>query len=114
VADPELANQRGREGADVGAVLSAREHTELLCCRTFILDALRPVMADRSDPQWVERERAATAIAANQWAEAHGLVIRLTVYDIERIEVLAVGHVDYATKLALYVAEAVYGREVKS
>lgn len=52
------------------------------------------------------------AKAANDWAAAHGLN-KVTVHQIEDIEHLAVGHIDYATKIALYIAEMVYGaREV--
>ena len=59
------------------------------------------------DLAWIANEREAVAMAANQWATAHGYDVSVTVADVERIEVCAVGHVDYASKLALYVAEHV-------
>ena len=61
----------------------------------------------RTDKRWVETERMAVALEANKWATAHGWRT-VTVDDVERVEVRAVGHVDYATKLALYVAEEVW------
>src|SRR6266704_5262302 len=76
-------------------------------CRAFILSALIETMEDRSriGVDWVTNERNAVAVAANKWAEAHGSERRITVEDVERIEGNAIGHVDYASKLALYVAE---------
>jgi predicted Ser/Thr protein kinase len=75
-------------------------------CRQFVLSALAAKMERRShDPDWVDNERLTVVIAANNWAETHGYDRTITVADIERIESNAVGHVDYATKLALYVAE---------
>lgn len=59
---------------------------------------------DTTSLDWIERERTTVAVAANEWATSHG-GRTVTVEDVERVEVLAVGHVDYARKLALYVAE---------
>lgn len=79
-------------------------------CRDFVYDALVAAMARRGDDlSWIDREREVVAVAANQWAAAHGCERRLTVADVERVEVLAVGHVDYGPKLALHVAEFVTG-----
>lgn len=76
--------------------------------RAFILEALRAEMSKRADhDDWVERERLAVTIAANEWAQANGLQ-SITVDDVRRVETLAVGHVDYATKLALYVSELIH------
>ena len=74
-------------------------------CRNHVMAALVQAMAARPRYDWIEQEPTAVAVAANQWAEAHGIGRRVTVDDIERIEGNAVGHVDYASKLALYVAE---------
>jgi hypothetical protein len=60
-----------------------------------------------ADTEWIEAERFAVAVAANQWATAHPPAYTVSVEDVERVEQLAVGHVDYASKLALYVAELV-------
>ena len=86
-------------------------HDELANCRRRCLVALREAMGERptySGLGWIEDERLAITNAANDWATAHGLPT-VTVNDVERIEHMAMGHVDYATKLALYVAELVYG-----
>jgi hypothetical protein len=79
-------------------------------CQVYVLDALEAEMTRRSERPgltWIEPEREAVAVAANQWAEAHGYPVRVTVDDVERVEVRAVGHSDYARKLALYVAELI-------
>lgn len=82
-------------------------------CRAYLLAALKEQMANRAEfTDWIERERFAIALAANEWAAGHGLAKRVTVADVERIEVMAVGHVDYASKLALYVAEFVLAAAV--
>jgi hypothetical protein len=46
--------------------------------------------------------------AANLYALSHDLTV-VTVADIAAIEGLAVGHADYADKIALYVSELVHG-----
>lgn len=74
----------------------------------FIKAALVDEMAKRSqakDLEWVDNERLAVALAANRWASAHGISARVSVHDVERVEPRAVGHVDYASKLSLYVAD---------
>ena len=68
-------------------------------------------MARRDETQgmeWIDNERVALAVAANQWAQAHGLDRRVTVVSVLTIEGRAVGHIDYAEKIALYVAEILY------
>lgn len=88
--------------------MSRRRHDDLLACRSFIFDALHERTKARvSDPHWIANERFAVASAASQWAMGHGYPRVVTVDDVERIEVSAVGHVDYASKLALRVAEFV-------
>ena len=49
------------------------------------------------------------AEVANRWAPAHDGCQTVTVEWIRRNEGLAVGHVDYAYKIGLYIAEHVYG-----
>lgn len=80
---------------------------DVLACRDHILGRLTEAMDDRGPGlSWIERERFVVATAANEWTFSHGGGRTVTVADVERLEVLAVGHVDYASKLALYVAEA--------
>lgn len=84
------------------------DHERVMSCRAYIYEALVRAMDDRANHvDWVERERMAVVVAANEWATAHPSSRTVSVMDVERVEVLAVGHVDYATKLALYVAELV-------
>lgn len=77
----------------------------------YIYAALVRKMAERDHTTltWIESERLAVAVAANEWAEAHGITRRITVEDVERVEHMAVGHVDYARKLSLYVGDLVLG-----
>ena len=76
-------------------------------CSDYIHGALVGAMAGRTfrDLKWIDYEREAVAVAANEWAGAHGVERRVTVADVERIEGMAVGHIDYAQKLPLYIAE---------
>jgi len=76
----------------------------------WIHEALITEMEDRSiNDDWVQRERIAVVVAANQWAEIQGLPGRVSLNDVERVEPRAMGHVDYARKLALEVAELLAG-----
>ncbi len=81
----------------------------LLRCRDAILSALLTEAKHRSEHvDWERREREAVALAANQYATNHARKL-VTVDEVEHVEPLAMGHVDYASKLALYVAEMVHG-----
>ena len=89
-------------------------HEDVMNLRRRCLWALRKAMNDRplfADTEWIEHERQAITEAANVWALAHGLPT-ITVGQVEAIEHFAVGHIDYAEKLALYVAELTYGTGV--
>lgn len=85
------------------------EHSKLLACRDYILTSLHDQMNLRSiDPEWESNERVRVAAAANVWRISNG-GCEVTVDDVLAIEHRAVGHSDYAPKLALYVAELVAG-----
>lgn len=87
-------------------------YEKMMDCKTFIYDALLAEMGKRRDSpglEWVDNERVAVAIAATEWAMVNGFPIFVTPEDVESIEHSAVGHVDYASKLSLYVAEYVLG-----
>lgn len=100
-------SETGEEGA-VRSVWTNADQNRLMRCREHILQALKDAMAERHKHlHWVEFERQAVAMAANEWAKAQGIDRTVTVADVEVIEQKAVGHVDYASKLALYVAEFV-------
>lgn len=88
------------------------DHDSFIRCRDVVLKALRAEMANRDEtgfPAWVARERFIMAFNANLYADAHGMVT-ITVDDIAGFEHLAEGHIDYASKIALYVSEWVHGR----
>lgn len=96
--------------------MSPQEHREFIRLTEHIYAALVAEMARRNGVglDWIDAERFVVAEAANGWAQAHGIDRLVTVDDVERIEVRAVGHVDYARKLALYVAEYLLGLDVAS
>jgi hypothetical protein len=83
-------------------------HDSLIRCRDMVRDALLAEAKHRNKhDDWVDRERLAVAIAANNYAQANGLRY-VTTPEVEEVESLAVGHVDYADKLAFYVSELVH------
>lgn len=88
--------------------LTHDEHTGMLELMDRIQVARHKESRDRTHPNWIDRERLAMCVEANLWALAHRRPT-ITVDDIERIEGLAVGHSDYASKISFYVAQLVYG-----
>lgn len=79
-----------------------RQH-QLEQCLTYVEQALMAAANSRTEG-WIETERFVVAAAANSWAIDHDIAGHVTVADVERIEQRAIGHCDYARKLALYVA----------
>lgn len=83
---------------------------DVTSCRDHVYKALLAKMDKRDHDSlvWIDVERKAVADAATYWAGRYGYGDKtVTVEDVERIEALAVGHIDYASKLALYIAEFV-------
>lgn len=93
--------------------IDSSTHDSLIKARDAILEALLDEMKRRSrNPNtWETRERTAVVIAANKYAYKHKLK-GVTTDDVLDVERLAVGHTDYALKLALYVAELIHGLSV--
>ncbi len=90
-------------------MLTQQQHASVMRAREEILLELIDAMRYRAQhDDWEELERRAVVYAANRYAAAHYLN-RTNVAQVEAIEHLAVGHVDYAGKLALYVAELIHG-----
>lgn len=95
--------------------ITPRQHDLLMEARSHILHALtnemdkRPTMA--TNLNWIDKERWTVVYAANDWALANKFG-SITAQDVKHLEMLAVGHVDYASKLALYVAERLLGFRV--
>lgn len=88
-------------------------HDEFLACHKFLLEKFIKEANHRAERgdwiDWLQRERLTLAVAANEWIESHGLSVKwMNVATVERLEGPAVGHVDYAHKLCLYVAERLY------
>ena len=84
--------------------------TELERCQAYVLDAFQESARQRDGAiglEWIEKERAAVAVAANVWAAANGITRQVTLDEVEACEQRAVGHIDYADKLAYGVAELV-------
>lgn len=96
---PVLFDDHGRD------VRTVNDHRS---CREDVLAALNAAAAHRgNDLSWIDHEREVVATAANVWAMLHNYPNRVTVDDVERVERGAVGHYDYASKLALYVADLI-------
>lgn len=94
---------------DLNMSITNAEYERLVRCRNHLGDALRVQTAQRAKykgVEWIEVELEAVTIAANGWATAHGLNT-ITIDDVRRIDQTAMGHVDWAYKLCLRVAELV-------
>ena len=61
---------------------------------------------------WIIWERCQLVYRANSWAKAYDIPKLVSLAEVEAVESLAVGHVDYASKLTLYVAELIYGQRM--
>lgn len=95
------------------------DHDRMLRCKTYlerhVLDQIleadrRPLATGEDHEAWLERLIGAMTDATASWVARNGghLVPIETVRDIDRY---SSGHVDYASKFALRVAEhAVYGQ----
>lgn len=80
-----------------------------------ILAALTAEMKHRREhDDWIERERLAVVIAANEWAQARAITRRISMREAEMLEMRAIGHSDYASKYALHVAEWLYTPDRRS
>ena len=85
---------------------------DLLSVQARLLKVLTDVQRLRSKPivgrDWVDREHRAMLGAVNDERKARG-ISELTLEVLRRIERPALGHSDYASKFALYCAEAALG-----
>lgn len=61
---------------------------------------------ESKDRNWVHHLRLSVFRAAREYAQQHGLTYP-TLEQVGRCESLALGHVDYAAKWAMYVAEQI-------
>jgi len=85
--------------------------TDVQWCQETLLAALTKQTDRRGeydDLQWIRAELEVVADAANRWCRNHGIDRTYAWRDIEQIERPALGHVDWARKLCLYVAEHIY------
>lgn len=90
--------------------MNAHDHDEMLACKKYLQDKLSKTAKQRHrHDNWVEREQQAVTDSANRWARKHGLKVAVTFEQVVDLEVCAVGHIDYASKFCLYVAEYLYG-----
>jgi hypothetical protein len=76
----------------------------------LIYDAILAASTDRSDPHWVHRMRLSVFHVAREYAQQHGM-LHPTLDEVGNAESMALGHVDYASKWALYVAHKVNPRK---
>lgn len=94
------------------ATISAAEHDEIMAARARILRVLLTEMALRDSrpgevdglPTWVMYERSALRDVVTDIRREHNRQ-PVTSRDIAALEERAVGHADYAEKLAFYCAQ---------
>lgn len=88
-------------------------HNALISLRSAVGASLADEMTRRPKGgvslSWVNRERAAVVAAANQWVAENGIGHWTTMSRVKELEGGAIGHIDYASKVALYVAREVLG-----
>lgn len=86
------------------------KQVRLIECRDVIHAALLTEMDSRGqDPDvWILAEQDAMVSAANRWAAVNGQRA-VTLKQVQQVDRYAAGHIDYAMKVALYVAECVMG-----
>lgn len=90
-------------------MIDNQTHESLMRARGRIYAALLAAADHRSErDDWETFEREAMVQAANKYGRDHGLA-DITVGQVEEIEHLAMGHIDYALKISLYVAELLHG-----
>ena len=77
---------------------------------SLIYDAILAASTDRNDPHWVHRMRLSVFHVAREYAQQHGM-LHPTLDEVGNAESMALGHVDYASKWALYVAHKVNPRK---
>lgn len=82
------------------------EHDRMMSCRDYIKYALAD--ASNRSPRDFDRELEVVLDEAIVWCR---LLQRpeITMEDVRRADQLSMGHVDWSSKLPLYVAEAVFG-----
>lgn len=99
-----------------------KQHDLMIQLRDFFLGFIKTKAAarDLSDPLWADKEiHALTEVAQEQVAEARRqggpALYPITGFDVARYDTFNSGHIDWASKLALHVAEhLVYGaRELR-
>ena len=89
--------------------------TQMDDCRINLLKHLKEAMSQRNlfaGDDWIIWERCQLVYRANSWAKAYDIPELVSLAEVEAVESLAVGHVDYASKLTLYVAELIYGQRM--
>lgn len=95
-------------------MMDHRSHDQMLKLRDAIYEAhqsesrSRHSVEEQDSDAWVLKEQRVVRNTANRWAHKHGLR-PVTLDDVQHLEVPALGHIDYMSKFALYVAEYVYG-----
>jgi hypothetical protein len=70
-----------------------------------VFQAEAALRTEKHVDQWIIAERMAMWTAARDYAQQHGLRVP-TLVDVERAESCACGHVDYGSKWAYGIAEA--------
>ena len=81
----------------MGAAVTLKQHDDKMQLRQRMLDHI-------ATRRWDEKMNGELAEQANSWALAHGYDL-ITVEQVDRFDSLASGHIDWAQKLALSIAD---------
>lgn len=88
--------------------MNAKTHDSFIRCCTHLRGTLRD--ATSQTPRDLERELIVLWVEANEWYNRAPLMYEpVTLDQVRDCDRMAAGHVDWSSKLPLYVAEIVYG-----
>lgn len=88
-------------------MISNTLNTEILALRDHLTKVLSK--ETKIKPRDFNRELFVIGAETGTWAREHPQARSVTLTELERCDTMAVGHIDWWSKLCLYVAETAYG-----
>lgn len=88
-------------------MISSTLHAEILALRDQLVKVLGK--ETKIKPRDYNRELFVIGAETGTWARSHPDARSVTLTELERCDTMAVGHIDWWSKLCLYVAETAYG-----
>lgn len=86
-------------------------HKEAMALRDQLVKVLGK--ETKTKPRDYNRELFMIGAETGTWARKHPAACSVTLQELERCDTMAVGHIDWWSKLCLYVAETAYGLRPK-